>query len=56
MNVDFDDSGFLLDPEDWDEELAVKLATDENIQLNEEHWNIIQHTFFQVKYISHSFI
>ena len=41
MKVNRDEHGFLLDVEDWDEELAVQLAIEENIQLNEEHWNII---------------
>lgn len=41
MKVETDENGFLLDPEDWDEELALELASGENIQLNEEHWNII---------------
>ena len=41
MTVETDDSGFLLDPEDWNEELAIEIAAEENIELNEEHWNII---------------
>ena len=41
MKTNRDEHGFLLDVEDWDEELAVQLAVEENIQLNEEHWNII---------------
>lgn len=41
MNVKTDEHGFLIDPEDWDEELATQLAATENIQLSEDHWNII---------------
>lgn len=41
MKADRDEHGFLLDIEDWDEDLALELAMEENIQLNEEHWNII---------------
>lgn len=41
MKVDTDESGFLLDPEDWDEDVALELANGENIQLEAEHWDII---------------
>ncbi len=41
MKVDRDDHGFLVDPEDWDRDVALYLAAEENIQLKEEHWNII---------------
>jgi TusE/DsrC/DsvC family sulfur relay protein len=38
------DEGFLLHPEEWNEELAVFLAkNDEHLEsLNEEHWAVIR--------------
>lgn len=41
MAVDTDDYGFLIDPEDWDENLAAKIAQQENIQLTEAHWDVV---------------
>ncbi|HHI81837.1 MAG TPA: TusE/DsrC/DsvC family sulfur relay protein [Rhizobiales bacterium] len=36
-----DEAGFLLDPEDWDEDVARVIAEEENITLQDEHWAII---------------
>ncbi|MDG0996626.1 MAG: TusE/DsrC/DsvC family sulfur relay protein [Gammaproteobacteria bacterium] len=41
INVERCDSGFLVDPEDWDETLAVTLAEEESIDLQAAHWRII---------------
>jgi len=35
------DQGFLVNAEDWNEEVAQKLAEANHIQLNPEHWEII---------------
>ena len=40
LNVD--DDGFLLDPEDWTEEIAEYFAKNENIELTEERWKLIR--------------
>ncbi|MCA1806205.1 MAG: TusE/DsrC/DsvC family sulfur relay protein, partial [Xanthomonadaceae bacterium] len=37
-----DMEGYLLDPEDWNEELAALLAADEEIELTDEHWRVIR--------------
>ncbi len=34
----FDDEGYLIDPADWTEKIAIELARSENIVLTEEHW------------------
>ncbi len=39
--VERDEAGFLLDPQDWDEEVAKYIASEENIELSDEHWSII---------------
>jgi tRNA 2-thiouridine synthesizing protein E len=46
MDVDIDmpqrdAEGYLIEPGDWNEEVARVLARDENIQLNDDHWDAI---------------
>jgi len=41
INVERDESGFLVNPDDWDETLASALAEEESIELKEAHWRII---------------
>jgi tRNA 2-thiouridine synthesizing protein E len=36
------DQGFLVNVEDWNEEVAKQLAESNHIQLNPEHWEIIR--------------
>lgn len=37
-----DDEGYLIDPQDWSEELAEEFASQENIPLTEDHWDVIR--------------
>jgi len=37
-----DDQGFLLDLNDWSEELAEQIAHSEGIHLSPSHWEIIE--------------
>lgn len=39
--LEITDQGFLLNTNDWDEGIAHKLATSNNIQLTDKHWEII---------------
>lgn len=39
LNVDKD--GFLLDHLSWSEDAALQLALNENIELTEQHWELI---------------
>lgn len=41
MPLQTDEDGFLLDPEDWDESIALQLAREFKIDLNDEQWDII---------------
>jgi len=41
--IEVDDEGFLIDPDDWSEDLAVALASREGITLTEDHWKIIRY-------------
>ncbi len=40
--IEFDEEGFMTNPEDWDKDIAVALAADINITLSERHWEIIE--------------
>ncbi|MDO9220596.1 MAG: TusE/DsrC/DsvC family sulfur relay protein [Thiobacillus sp.] len=37
-----DAEGYLIDPGDWNEAVAELLAQDENIQLNDDHWDVLR--------------
>ena len=37
-----DDEGYLLDPADWNEQVAEALARQEHIVLTDEHWAVIR--------------
>jgi len=37
-----DAEGYLVDPGDWNEEVAQALAAEENITLNDDHWDAIR--------------
>ncbi|HEB80768.1 MAG TPA: TusE/DsrC/DsvC family sulfur relay protein [Chromatiales bacterium] len=41
-SVTLDDEGYLIDPEDWNEATAHALAANENIELNEDHWEVFE--------------
>jgi len=41
--VEVDDEGFLLNPDDWTEEMAPELAKEVEIDsLNDTHWKVIK--------------
>ena len=48
---DVDDEGYLTNPLDWSENLAVEFARQENIHLTEDHWNAIR--FMREYYADH---
>lgn len=53
---DYGDEGYLLNPDDWSEILAVQLARQENIVLTDQHWQIIRfiREWYQQKQIAPS--
>ena len=36
-----DNEGYLLDPEQWSETLALEIAASENITMTDAHWEIV---------------
>lgn len=42
IQVDRDAEGYLVNPDDWTDDIALELAKEENIDLNESHWQIIR--------------
>jgi tRNA 2-thiouridine synthesizing protein E len=41
--VEFDEEGFMVNPEDWSKDIALELAKEIGIEeLNEEHWKVIE--------------
>jgi len=49
-----DAEGYLTDPNSWSETLANEFARQENIQLTDEHWNVIR--FMREYYEKHQVI
>ncbi len=49
-----DEPGYLFDPWDWSEELAVEFAKQEDITLTEDHWVVINfmRDYFEEKMIT----
>jgi len=37
-----DVEGYLIEPEDWNERLAEKMAAEEGIELTPDHWRVIR--------------
>lgn len=40
--IELDNEGFLLQPLDWDEEVAGMLAQRESLELTEERWQVVR--------------
>jgi tRNA 2-thiouridine synthesizing protein E len=39
---EIDDDGYLVDPSEWSEQIAISFAEKERITLTDEHWEIIR--------------
>jgi TusE/DsrC/DsvC family sulfur relay protein len=40
--MQLDEEGYLVDPADWNEQVAEALAREERIILSDEHWAVIR--------------
>jgi len=44
VTIEVDDDGFLVDPKQWNEQVALVLASTEGVTtLTEDHWKIMQY-------------
>ncbi len=51
VDVELDDEGFLVDPQQWTEDMAVDLARKEGIEpLTERHWQVVR--FMRSEYVA----
>ncbi len=41
--IETTDNGYLVNLEDWSEDLASHLAAEEGVELTEDHWDIIRY-------------
>ncbi len=47
-----DAEGYLINPDDWNEDIANKLASEEDIELNETYWSMLN--FMRNYYSEHN--
>lgn len=48
---DIDEEGYLIDPVNWNEDVALQLAALENVELTDSHWDAIR--FMREYYAEH---
>ncbi|MBT4923354.1 MAG: TusE/DsrC/DsvC family sulfur relay protein, partial [Candidatus Thioglobus sp.] len=41
LGAEVDEEGFLVNLSDWTKEIADSMAKDDDIELSEEHWDVI---------------
>ena len=41
-SVEHDEEGYITELSDWSKELAELIAEDENIDMTDEHWEVVQ--------------
>jgi len=52
QQVSRDQEGYLVNPEDWSEGIALELAKEEQIELNDHYWPVLK--FMRGYYSAHS--
>jgi len=41
LSIALDKEGYLVNPDDWNEDVATEMAISEGIILNEEYWPVL---------------
>ena len=41
--IETDENGNLVNPQDWDKDVAGALAASEDIELTQEHWDVLEY-------------
>ncbi len=39
--IELDEEGYLVKPADWNEDVVVELAKQENLKMTETHWGLV---------------
>jgi tRNA 2-thiouridine synthesizing protein E len=47
-----DSEGYLVNPDEWTDSIAIELAAEEGIELNQHHWQILR--FMNKYYAEHN--
>lgn len=42
IDIEIDNEGYLMEPGDWNEALAKSLSYEEQLELSDEHWEVIK--------------
>jgi TusE/DsrC/DsvC family sulfur relay protein len=42
-SIETTDSGYLVNHQDWNDDVALKLAEIEGIELTEQHWDVVRY-------------
>lgn len=42
LEIAHDSEGYLIDPEDWNEDVARELAAEEGIELDDRYWPVLR--------------
>jgi tRNA 2-thiouridine synthesizing protein E len=42
VDLQFDGDGFLTNPEVWNEAVAAAIATEDGIEMTEQHWAVVK--------------
>lgn len=50
-SIETTESGFLVNMEDWSESLAQVMAREQNIELSDKHWDVIN--YLRDEFINH---
>lgn len=44
VKIEVDEDGFMVNPEEWDEKVALALASTENVtELTPDHWKVVNY-------------
>lgn len=48
-HIQTDKNGYMTDSSQWNEEIAIQIATLENIEMTEDHWQVVRYVrqFYQ---------
>jgi len=41
QDIEADEEGYLVNLDDWNRELAVQIAADEDIEMSDDHWEVV---------------